>query len=115
MHVFNFAALFTVLATFTATAAAADQGSYTFDQRYQGYPWRPANGPIREEKQENVGHRRGGAEYFTSGSPSIAAEDYSAKNAPSRFEQWKAQQKERAERKQDRGLNGIRRVENYYP
>lgn len=105
MHVFNFAALFTVLATFTATAAAADQG----------YPWRPANGPIREEKQENVGHRRGGAEYFTSGSPSIAAEDYSAKNAPSRFEQWKAQQKERAERKQDRGLNGIRRVENYYP
>ncbi|KAI6343574.1 myb-like DNA-binding protein bas1 [Pyricularia grisea] len=111
MYVFNLAALFTVLATFTATAAAADQGSYEFDQRYQRYPWKPANGPISEGTQKNVGHQRGGGEYFTSGSPSIVAEDYSAKNAPSKFETWQAQQKERAERKQDRGLNGIKRLE----
>lgn len=116
MHVLNLAALFTLLATFTATAAAADQGSYQSPHRYkQAKSWMQKEEPIREGKEEKTGHRRGDAYYFTSGSPSVVAEDKTAKNAPSRFEQWKAEQKQSEERNQERGINGIRRVETYYP
>ncbi|TLS20601.1 uncharacterized protein PpBr36_11094 [Pyricularia pennisetigena] len=114
MHLFNFAALFTVLATFTATAAASVDRDWEFE-KYNLKNWRPKSGSIAEETQENAGHRRGGAEYFTSGSPSVVAQDYSAKKAPTRFEQWQSQKKASNKKKESIGINGSRRTEDFYP